>query len=296
LLEVELNGLRFKNPTILASGIMGSTGEALKRVALSGAGGVVSKSSGIEAREGHSNPTVVEAPQGVINAVGLSNPGVKEMARELRVAREAGVPVVGSVFGFSPLEYAEAAAVIEGSADAIELNLSCPNVQGEGGITGASPRASRRVVEEVKGEVNLPVWAKLTSEAGDIVEIAKACQEGGADALVATNTVKGMSIDIRAHSPLLGNRTGGLSGPCIRPIALRCVYEISKEVGVPVIGCGGVGSGEDALEYIMAGASAVEIGSGILGGISVFRRVAREIEDYLKEKGLELEDIRGVAL
>jgi len=297
LLEVEIAGLKLKNPTILASGILGTTGSSLRRVAKAGAGAVVSKSAGIEARVGHKNPTVVGIPQGLLNAVGLSNPGIEEMAEELEIAREGGVPVIASVYGFSVEDYVRAAAALEGSADAIELNLSCPNVEKAGNFFGKSPELALEAVREVKKKVKVPVFAKLTAEAGDIVEVAKACEEARADAIVAINTIKAMTIDIDAKRPILGNKVGGLSGTCIKPIAVRCVYEISREVSTPVIGCGGVVRGEDALEFIMAGAEAVQIGTGVLlRGVSVFRKVSLEMREFLEERNLSLEDIRGVAL
>ncbi len=297
MLEVEIAGLKLKNPTILASGILGTTGSSLRRVAKAGAGAVVSKSAGIEARVGHKNPTVVGIPQGLLNAVGLSNPGIEEMAEELEIAREGGVPVIASVYGFSVEDYVRAAAALEGSADAIELNLSCPNVEKAGNFFGKSPELALEAVREVKKKVKVPVFAKLTAEAGDIVEVAKACEEAKADAIVAINTIKAMTIDIDAKRPILGNKVGGLSGTCIKPIAVRCVYEISREVSTPVIGCGGVVRGEDALEFIMAGAEAVQIGTGVLlRGVSVFRKVSLEMREFLEERNLSLEDIRGVAL
>lgn len=297
MLKVELAGIKFRNPVILASGVMGTTGEALKRAARNGAGGVVSKSAGAVPREGHKNPTVVEVPQGVINSIGLANPGAKEMAEELRVAREGGVPVIASVYGFSVEDYIEASKVLENVADAVELNLSCPSVKEAGSLFGTSAEMSERAVLGVREEVEVPVFAKLTAEAGDVVAVAKACERAGASALTAINTLKAVAIDIKAAEPLLGNKLGGLSGACIKPIAVRCVYEISREVDIPVVGCGGVSTGRDAIEYIMAGARAVQIGYGVLKrGTTVFRKVVHEMEEFLEERGVSLEEIRGVAL
>jgi len=297
LLEVEVAGIKLKNPTILASGILGTTGASLRRVAMAGAGAVVSKSAGSEARVGHRNPTVIEVPQGLLNAVGLSNCGIDEMAGELEIAKEAGVPVIASVYGFSIDDYVKSAGALNSYADAIELNLSCPNVERAGQFFGKSPELAFEAVREVKRKVKVPVFAKLTAEAGDIAEIAKACEEAKADAIVAINTIKAMSINIDARRPVLGNKVGGLSGKCIKSIAVRCVYEIASEVSIPVIGCGGILTGEDALEFIMAGAEAVQIGTGVLlRGISVFRKVSLEMKEFMEERELKLEDIRGVAL
>ncbi len=297
MLEVEVAGIKLKNPTILASGILGTTGASLRRVAMAGAGAVVSKSAGSEARVGHRNPTVIGVPQGLLNAVGLSNCGIDEMAGELEIAREAGVPVIASVYGFSVDDYVRAAIALDSYADAIELNLSCPNVERAGNFFGKSPELAFEAVREVKRKVKVPVFAKLTAEAGDIAEIAKACEEAKADAIVAINTIKAMSINIDARRPVLGNKVGGISGKCIKSIAVRCVYEIASEVSIPVIGCGGILTGEDALEFIMAGAEAVQIGTGVLlRGISVFRKVSLEMKEFMEEREFELEDIRGVAL
>lgn len=300
MLETEIAGLRLKNPTILASGIMGSTGSSLKRIAIEGgAGAVVTKSVGIEARAGHDNPTVIEVPGGLLNAVGLSNPGIDEFKVEIEDAKEGKVPLIVSVFGFKVEEFGEVAKKAEKyGADAIELNLSCPNVKKAGTVFGKSAEMSKSVVKDVKNKVRVPVIAKLTASTDDIVEIAGACVEGGCDAITAINTIPAMKIDIHTKSPILGNKTGGLSGPSIKPVALRCVYEISKELDIPVIGCGGITTGEDAIEFLMAGARAVEIGTAVrLRGVGVFERVSGEIGAFMKENGhRRLNEIIGAAL
>jgi dihydroorotate dehydrogenase (NAD+) catalytic subunit len=299
MLETDIVGLRLKNPTILASGIMGSTGASLKRIALEGgAGAVVTKSVGIEARAGHDNPTVIEVPGGLLNAVGLPNPGIAEFKVEIEDAKEGGVPVIASVFGFSVEEFGEVAKQAEDyGADAIELNLSCPNVKKAGTVYGKSPKLSRSVVENVKSRVDVPVIAKLTASTNDVVEVARACVDGGCDGITAINTIPAMKIDIHTKSPVLSNKTGGLSGPSIKPVALRCVYEIAGELDIPVIGCGGIATGEDALEFLMAGASAVEIGTAVrLRGVGVFERVSGEIEAFMKENGYKnISEIIGAA-
>lgn len=300
MLETEIAGLRLKNPTILASGIMGSTGSSLKRVAIEGgASAVVTKSVGIEAREGHSNPTVIEVEGGLLNAVGLSNPGIDEFKGEVEAAKDGGVPVIVSVFGFKVEEFAEvAASAQEYGADAIELNLSCPNVEEAGAVYGQSSELSRSVVEAVKDVTDIPVIAKLTANTSDMVGVASACADGGCDGITAINTLGAMKIDVHAKAPVLGNKTGGLSGPCIKPVALRCVYDISKELDVQVIGCGGITTGEDAVEFLMAGASAVQIGTGVrLRGVGIFERVCSEIEAFMKENGYKnLDEVIGAAL
>jgi dihydroorotate dehydrogenase (NAD+) catalytic subunit len=299
MLDVEIAGLELKNPTVLASGILGTTAASLLRVARNGAGAVVAKSCGVTPREGHPNPTVVEIEQGILNAVGLANPGVEEFTEELRQALRGGVPVIASVYGFRIEDYAEAAKIVSrAGVSAIELNLSCPNVEKVGSLFGADAELAHEVVREVKRTVSLPVFAKLTANVGDIVEIAKACEEGGADGITAINTLKAMAIDIKAKAPVLGNKVGGLSGQCLKPVALRCVYEIAQEVEIPIMGCGGVTTGRDAVEYLMAGARAVQIGSAVLTrGISVFKKVALEIQEFLEERGYShVRDIVGLAL
>lgn len=298
LLSTEILGLRLKNPTILASGIMGTTGESLKKAALCGAGAVVTKSAGLEPRAGHNNPTVLETDFGLINAVGLSNPGLVAVGEEMKVARDGGVPVIASIYGFSMEEYATGARTLEGlGAQALELNLSCPNVEKAGDFFGQDPDMAREAVKAVKKVTRIQVSAKLSPNVNDIGEIAAACQRGGCDAITAINTVKGMAIDIRAKRPILANRVGGYSGRSIKPIGVRAVYDIFQEVDIPIIGCGGIVCGEDAVEYIMAGARAVQIGTGVLDrGLDVFDKVAREIRDFMEENGYSsMDEMVGAA-
>ncbi len=291
--------MKLKNPLMLASGILGVSGASLKRVALSGgAGAIVTKSIGMTSREGHRNPTFVELENGLISAIGLANPGYVEFEQEMEVAREGKVPIIASVYGFSFREYVEVAKAMQSyGVDAIELNLSYPNVGKAGAFYGYSEELAHEVVEEVRKEVDIPIIAKLTAGAGDIVAIAKACEDAGADGITAIGSLRAMKIDIETGRPILGNKVGGLSGPCIKPIAVRCVYEISREVSIPVIGCGGIVTGEDAIEYFMAGASAVQIGTGILNrGITIFKKVSLEIKEYMEENGYSsLEEIIGLA-
>jgi dihydroorotate dehydrogenase (NAD+) catalytic subunit len=298
MLETTLCGLKLRNPTILASGIMGSTGAALKRMAENGAGAVVTKSVGTTPREGHKNPSVIFHGGGILNAVGLSNPGYRDFAQEMETAKTGGVPVIGSVFGFSVEDFVEVAKGMEEmGAAALELNLSCPHAEGTGAFFGQDPDRAGEVVRAVKRAVDIPVIPKLTANVTDIVEIAKACKRAGADAVTAINTLKAMAIDIETRRPILANRTGGLSGAPIKPVGVRCVYEIAEEVKIPIIGCGGISTGDDALEYLMAGASAVEIGTAVVTrGVDVFAKVSEEIGSYLREHGLDsVKDVIGAA-
>lgn len=287
-LSVEVAGLKLANPTMLAAGILGMSASTLRRVAEAGAGALVTKSVGLQPRRGYPNPTLVHAPCGLLNAIGLPNPGIREFSREIGEAKGAGVPIVVSVYGFSPQEYVEAACLaVEAGADAVELNLSCPHVERTGAEIGQDPNAVRRVVEAVKEKAGKPVFVKLTPNVSDIAEVARAAEEAGADAVTAINTVRAMAIDVATARPVLANKFGGLSGPAIKPIAIRCVYEIYQEVKIPIIGCGGVSTWRDAAEFFLAGASAVQIGTAVaLKGLNVFRSVTRGLEAYLERKGL----------
>jgi len=286
-LTTEVAGLKLQNPTMLASGILGTTSDMLRRTAQSGAGAVVTKSVGLEPREGYPNPTVIEVECGLLNAVGLPNPGIHSFAEEIRSLEGLEVPLIVSVYGFSPEEYAEVAAVaVQAGADAVELNLSCPHVKGAGSDVGRNPKLISEVVKRVKDAVDKPVFAKLTPNASDIVELGEAAVEAGADALTAINTVRAMTIDVETARPILANKIGGLSGRAIKPIAVRCVYELYRVLDVPIIGCGGISSWRDAVEFILAGASAVQIGTAVASkGLDVFRLVAEGIESYLERKG-----------
>lgn len=297
-LAIEIAGLKLANPTMLASGILGLSGLTLKRVADAGAGAVVTKSVGLEPREGYPNPTVVQAECGLLNAVGLPNPGVHSFGEEICEAKELGVPIIVSVYGFSSEEFAEAARVaVEAGADAIELNVSCPHVEKTGAEIGQSPRLVAEIVKKVKGRVDKPVFTKLTPNVADIAKVAKAAAEAGADAITAINTVRAMTIDVETARPILANKIGGLSGTAIKPIAVRCVYEVYREVDIPVIGCGGISTWRDAVEFMLAGASAVQIGTAIaFNGLDVFKSVTKGVDAYLKKRGFRsVKEIVGLS-
>ncbi|MEM2905375.1 MAG: dihydroorotate dehydrogenase [Candidatus Bathyarchaeia archaeon] len=290
-LSVELAGLRLRNPLVLASGIWGISAKLLRRAASAGAGAVVTKSLGLTAREGYRNPTVVRLPVGFLNAMGLPNPGVEAFRVELEELRDLEVPVIASIYGFSTVELVEVARRLHGTPiAAVEVNLSCPHV-GSIHEAGSDPQLVREMVAgvvEASRRDRKPVFAKLSPNATDPVLIAKAAVDAGASVLTAINTVKAMAIDVETGRPILSNRTGGLSGPAIKPIALRHVYELSKAVKVPIIGCGGVETYQDALEFLMAGATAVAIGSAVgTKGIGVFREIAEGIEAYMARKGFD---------
>ena len=286
-LEVQVAGLKLRNPTMLASGILGLTSTTLREVAKAGAGAVITKSIGLEQREGYKNPTTVQVECGLINAMGLPNPGIREFKQEIEEAKDLEVPLIVSVYGFSPEEYAKVASIaVEAGADAVELNLSCPHVEGTGTEMGQDSTIVAEVVSEVKRAIRKPVLVKLTPNVSNIADLAVAAVDAGADALTAINTVRAMKIDIETTLPILSNKIGGLSGAAIKPIAVRCVYEIHKAVKVPIIGCGGISTWQDAVEFMLAGASAVQIGTSIAyKGLGIFRQVTEGIAAYLKRKG-----------
>lgn len=297
-LAVEVAGLRLRSPTLNASGVLGMSAPLLKRVYDSGAGAVVTKSLGPAPRNGHVNPTLVEVDGGVLNAMGLPNPGVDGYLDELRELKGEGVPVVASFFASTVDEFqAGAKALCGAGADALELNLSCPNVGGEPGMCAADAVSVERVTAAVKTVASSPVFVKLSPNVTDIACIAVAAERGGADAITAVNTLKAMAIDADFRRPILTNVTGGLSGPALKSVALRCVWEIAESVKIPIIGCGGVTSWRDAVEYILAGASAVEIGTGVMyEGFEVYGKINEGIEKYLKENGFAgVEEVVGVA-
>jgi len=287
-LRVSIAGLELPNPTILASGVLGFSAETLSRVAKGGAGAVVSKSIGVEPRVGYPNPTVVQAEAGLINAMGLPNPGIDEYAGEIEYAKTIlHIPLIVSVFGYSVEEYETVAArAVAAGADAVELNVSCPHVQSTGSEIGQNPRLLSQVIEKVKSAVSKPVIVKLTPNVADIAVSAKAAVEAGADALTAVNTLKAMAIDTETMRPVLSHIKGGLSGAAVKPVALRCVYDIREACpDVPIIGCGGISSSRDAIEFLLAGASAVEVGTAIAWeGTSVFQDITKGLETYLRKK------------
>jgi dihydroorotate dehydrogenase (NAD+) catalytic subunit len=287
-LSTNLAGLALENPTILASGVLGYSGESLNRVAKSGAGAVVTKSIGMEPRVGYANPTVVQAEAGLINAMGLPNPGIDLFAEEIEYCKTImRVPVIVSVFGYSADEYATVAKkAITAGADAVELNVSCPHVQFTGAEIGQNPKLLAEVVEKVKAAVSKPVIVKLSPNVSDIALTARAAVEAGADALTAINTIKAMAIDSETTRPVLSNIKGGLSGPAIKPVALRNVFDIREELpDIPIIGCGGITGWRDAVEFILAGASAIQVGTAIaLEEIDVFQAITKGVEVYLRKK------------
>ena len=297
-MAVELAGIKLPNPTILASGILGVSSEIMVRAARAGAGAVVTKSFNRKGREGYRNPSFIEVPGGFLNALGIPNPGMEEMRGEVNAVSKAGVPVIASVFGFDAGEFADAAAVgEEGGAVAIELNVSCPHVKEVGVEIGQRPMMVAEVTKAVKDRVRVPVIVKLTPNVTSIQEVARAAERSGADAITAVNTALGMAIDVDAASPILGGLVGGLSGPALHSIAVRAVYQVSEAVKVPVIGVGGITDWKGAVEMMMAGASAVQVGTAVMyRGVEVFREITSGIFKFLVENDYKsVGDIVGIA-
>lgn len=282
---------------MLAAGVLGISALLMNRVYESGAGCVVTKSVGPRPRLGHLNPTAVTVSAGLLNGMGLPNPGAEYMAKEVSLLRNKRVPFVASVFGHSTREYPDVARKLaDAGANAIEVNCSCPNAN-DIGLLGQDPEAVEQVTRSVKEAVDVPVFVKLTPLVNDIAGIARAAEDGGADAVTAINTMKAMAVDIETGYPILSNITGGLSGSALKPIALRCVWEIFEAVSIPVIGCGGICNWEDAVEFLLCGASAVQIGTSVMTeGLEVFSNVTQGISKYLERNGLkQVGDIVGKA-
>jgi dihydroorotate dehydrogenase (NAD+) catalytic subunit len=296
---IDVAGLHLRNPIMLAAGVLGLSGASLRSAWDSGAGAVVTKSLGLKPRTGYSNPTLVDVGCGFLNAMGLPNPGVKEFVDEVKIAKKGDeILLVASVFGESPQNFAEAASVMEDvGVDGIELNVSCPHVKAAGMEIGQDPTILKNVVKAVKKAVKIPVFTKLTPNTSHIKDLARTVEHAGGDGIVAVNTLRAMAIDVETGRPILGNKIGGLSGPALKPVALRCVYEIAQTVDIPVIGCGGVTSWRDAIEFLLAGARAVQIGSAIAyKDLAVFNEVVTGVGEYLQRKECgEVEDIIGLS-
>jgi len=276
---------------------MDETGDSMVRMLRSGAGAVVTKSIGSEPNPGHPNPTFTELKGGYINAMGLPNPGIELFGKEMEIAAKSG-NIVGSIYGSSPEEFSRLAVKMEKyGAAAVELNLSCPNAAGYGMEIGTNPSVVGSIVSAVKSSVSIPVWAKLTPNTHMIKDLAVAVQDAGGDAIVAINTVKAMVISPQFGKPILSNKFGGLSGPAIRSIGVRAVFDIRTAVEIPIIGVGGISDWKDAAQYIMAGACAFQVGSAVgTKGIDVFDTINTDLERFMKDYGYSsISDMVGVA-
>ncbi len=290
-IAVKVGEVKLKNPIILASGTCGFGRELAEYMDLGKLGALSSKGLTLLPRDGNKGVRVAETPSGMLNCVGLQNPGVDAfLETELDYMVQTGAGVVVNVAGHSDEDYL---AMIEKldpykeKIDALELNFSCPNVKEGCMVIGSSPKAIQSLVSRLRKLTDLPLWVKLTPNVTSISETAKGAEAGGADAVVAINTMLGMAIDIRTRRPILHNNTGGLSGPCVKPVAIRMVHEIYDAVKIPVVGCGGISTYEDVLEFMIAGASAVELGTISLVHPTRPVEIVNDLEQYVKQNNIE---------
>lgn len=296
-LAVSLPPLKLKNPIIIASGTMGygiEFADILQEV-----GAFVCKGITLNPSPGNPQPRIAETPSGMLNSIGLENIGVRALILEKApIWAKWQTPVMVNIAGQSIEEYAKIAEMLNGveGISGLEINISCPNVK-KGGIEfGADPQLAEEVVKAVKGVSYLPIWVKLSPNVSDIVKIARAVVKGGADAITLINTIRGMVIDIKGRRPVLGTFFGGLSGPAIRPIALYMVYQVVGEIEIPVIGCGGIFSAEDALQFLMAGARAIQVGTANLVNPQASLEILAGIKQFMEREGIrDINEIIGVA-
>ncbi len=286
-ISTTLGPLTLQNPTMLASGIMDEDAGSMQRMIDSGAGGIVTKSIGTQPREGYANPTVVELDHGLLNAMGLPNPGIDQYGEEIKKLKTTIVPIIGSIYAADATEFTTLAQKMQRfGVSAVELNVSCPHAKHYGLEVGCDPVLLQEIIRTVKNQVAIPVFVKISPSIMNLAEIVQTIENAGADGIVAINTVKAMAIDLQTKRPLLANKTGGYSGKAIKPIGIRCVYDIAQAVDIPIIGVGGITTGLDAIEYFMAGASAVQIGSAVYyRGPEVFTHICQEIRTWMKDQG-----------
>lgn len=295
-LSVEIAGIRFKNPVMTASGTFGYGVEFSERTDLKRLGGIVVKGLSLKPRAGNPGPRIVETPCGMLNAIGLQNVGVDAFIKDkLPFLRKIKATVIANIFGETIGEYTEVAKRLDNASGvaALEINISCPNVKKGGIVFGTDPKEAHKVVSAVKSSTKLPVITKLSPNVTDIKLMVRSVEEAGTDAISLINTITGMVIDVDKRRPALATSTGGLSGPAIRPIAVRMVWEAYKAAKVPLIGMGGITSGGDALQFIIAGASAVQVGTASFIDPDAAVKVVDGIEEYLKRHNTTLRDLVG---
>lgn len=295
-LSVEICGIKLKNPVIAASGTFGYGREHARFADLNRIGGISVKGLTLEPREGNKPPRVAETPAGMLNSVGLQNPGVRNFVKkEIPFLRQYSTAIIANIAGNTAEEYCRMAEILsEADVDAIELNVSCPNVKAGCVEFGNTPEGTAGITSQVRKYCTKPLIVKLTPNVTNISEIAKAAENEGADAVSLINTLLGMAIDIETRRPILANNTGGLSGPAVKPVAVRMTYEVYKAVKIPVIGMGGIFSGDDAIEFMLAGASAVMVGTACLVSPDACIRVCEGIERYMRRHGFKsVSDITG---
>jgi dihydroorotate dehydrogenase (NAD+) catalytic subunit len=298
-LSVTIGKMKLKNPVMTASGTFGYGEEYAGFFDPGRLGAVVMKGISLKPMEGNPPPRIHETPCGMLNAIGLQNVGLKRFLKEklpyITPYRESGTKVIANILGNTAQEYVKLASALDGAVDAIEMNVSCPNVKKGGIAFGADPKTLGRLISKVRDSVNdITLIVKLSPNFTDIREPAKAAEDSGADSLSLINTLTGMAVDIRSRRPVLANLTGGLSGPAIKPVALRMVWEVSGSVSIPVIGMGGISTAEDAIEFMLAGARAVAVGTASFINPSAAPDVIEGIETYLRENGInDINDMIG---
>ena len=296
-LSVNIDEITLRNPTMLASGILGISQSIFERLYRENIGGIVTKSISVEPMKGYPNPTIIPLNGGsYLNAVGLTNPGVNAFSKEL--SQNENIPIFISLVGSSEKDFAKMIKVFDSlNIIGYEINLSCPHVSKMGMEVGDDPKAVSKIVSTVRKNTKKPISVKVGVGSVDVIELARTAIDAGANIITAINTLRAMCIDVETMMPILSNRIGGLSGTAIKPIGIRCVYEISKNLKVPVIGCGGVSTWQDVVEYMLAGASAVQIGS-VLGsaGPRIFNSITKDLKKYVERKGItKISEIVGLA-
>ncbi|MBR3570418.1 MAG: dihydroorotate dehydrogenase [Oscillibacter sp.] len=299
-LSVTLAGVALKNPIIPASGTFGYGREYAELFDLNVLGAFSWKGTTAAPRDGNPQPRIAETPCGMLNAIGLQNPGIDAIIREEvpNIARIFQGPVIANVGGFTPMEYAETCRKLEEVEQCaiLEINVSCPNVHAGGRNFGSDAGAAAEVAAAVRRVTRKPVFMKLSPNVADITEIARACADAGADGFCLINTLLGMRVDLKTRRPVLANRTGGLSGPAVFPVALRMVWDVYEAVKLPIIGCGGVSSAEDAAEMMLAGATAVEIGAANLRDPYACKRIIEDLPGVCRRLGVDrISDLTGAA-
>ena len=296
-LKVSVAGVEFHNPLIAASGTFGFGREYAEFYPLSALGGISSKGITLKARPGNPAPRIAEAPGGMLNAVGLQNPGVDHfIEKDLPWLREQGVTIIANIAGNTPEDYcAMAEKLNDTDIDMIEMNISCPNVKQGGVQFGTSCAGVEDITKAVRAHCKKPLMVKLSPNVADIAEVAKAAEEGGADAISLINTLTGMKIDVARKTFALANKTGGMSGPCVKPVAVRMVYEVANAVNIPILGMGGIQNTEDALEFLMAGATMVAVGTANFFNPYATSEIIDGLEEYVKKENLSgIQDIIGI--
>ena len=289
-LKINLCGTEIDNPVIPASGTFGYGYEFARFYDINILGTFSCKGTTLHPRFGNPTPRIAECPDGMLNSVGLQNPGVHAVVEEElpRLKQVFHKKIIANISGFSPEEYAETCSILEREEQVgwLEINISCPNVSGGGHAFGTTPEAAASVTRAVREKTKKPILIKLTPNVTDLVSVAQACEEAGADGLSLINTILGMRIDLKTRKPVLANTFGGLSGPAVLPVALRCVYQVARAVRIPVIGMGGISSAEDVLEMMMAGATAVQIGAANLINPCACKEILEALPDAMDRLGI----------